>query len=157
MSRPLFGSSILSRGSTDGNRHLVEFRAGRMFLSGTLVTADLRKGLVYLYRSEDTLVHFWYSSYCNIQYLLTCLLTSYIAGKIGATVGPMKICLSSPMNAYSNASPSAQLGGCICWNSKRTIESSSFGCKKWVLPKTNNCADVLTTLWTMLRIVRLMR
>lgn len=58
MSRALFGSSNTLTGSTDGNRHLVEFRAGRMTLSGTTVTADLRKGLVYLYRTEAALVHF---------------------------------------------------------------------------------------------------
>lgn len=58
MSGPMFGSSSTLIGSTDGNRHLVEFRAGRMTLSGTTVTADLRKGLVYLYRTETALVHF---------------------------------------------------------------------------------------------------
>lgn len=36
----------------------MEFRAGKMSLSGTTVTPDKRKGLVYIYQSEDSLMHF---------------------------------------------------------------------------------------------------
>lgn len=61
----MFGSSSTLTGSTDGNRHLVEFRAGRMTLTGTIVTADLRKGLVYLYRTEAALVHFCWKDRSN--------------------------------------------------------------------------------------------
>eukprot|EP01135_Chromosphaera_perkinsii_P006729 Nk52_evm16s564 gene=Nk52_evmTU16s564 len=37
---------------------LVQFRAGRMHMEGSTVTADTQKGILYVYRSEDTLVHF---------------------------------------------------------------------------------------------------
>ncbi len=45
---------------TDGRREpksLVEFRAGKMRLSGSTVSADVRKGLVYM-KQEDRLMHF---------------------------------------------------------------------------------------------------
>ena len=48
--------------SSDGRREpksLVEFRAGKMKLEGKTVTADTRKGLVYL-KMEDTLLHFYW-------------------------------------------------------------------------------------------------
>ncbi len=46
--------------SGDGRREpksLVEFRAGKMTLSGSTVTADTRKGLVYM-KMADGLLHF---------------------------------------------------------------------------------------------------
>ena len=46
--------------SGDGRREpksLVEFRAGKMTLNGSTVTADTRKGLVYM-KLEDGLLHF---------------------------------------------------------------------------------------------------
>ena len=51
---PLFGSSA----GTSSSKNLVEFRAGKMSLRGTTVTADKRKGLVYVYQSDDSLMHF---------------------------------------------------------------------------------------------------
>ena len=39
-------------------RSLVEFRAGKMSLSQGVVTADKRKGLVYMKTSSDSLLHF---------------------------------------------------------------------------------------------------
>lgn len=40
-------------------RSLVEFRAGKMKLSGTTVSADTRKGLVYMrWDAEENLLHF---------------------------------------------------------------------------------------------------
>lgn len=57
MSGPIFGTST-QLGSSGGNRHLVEFRAGRMNMAGKMVHPDARKGLVYLYQSDDQLVHF---------------------------------------------------------------------------------------------------
>ena len=49
-------------GSGDGRREprsLVEFRAGKMSLSRGVVTADKRKGLVYMKTSDtDSLLHF---------------------------------------------------------------------------------------------------
>lgn len=45
-------------GSSNGNRHLVEFRAGRMTMVGKMVHPDTRKGLLYVYQAEDGLIHF---------------------------------------------------------------------------------------------------
>jgi len=40
------------------NKYLVEFRAGKMNQKGKMVHPDKRKGLVYMYQSDDTLMHF---------------------------------------------------------------------------------------------------
>jgi len=40
--------------SSGGSKNLVEFKCGKMSLSGTTVTADKRKGLLYIYRDECT-------------------------------------------------------------------------------------------------------
>lgn len=58
MSGPIFGNNASATGSSGGNRHLVEFCAGRMNMVGKLVTPDSRKGLVYMYQAEDGLIHF---------------------------------------------------------------------------------------------------
>lgn len=53
----LFGGS-----GNDGRREprsLIEFKAGKMTLSGTTVTADVRKGLVFM-KLDDGLVHFYW-------------------------------------------------------------------------------------------------
>jgi hypothetical protein len=50
----IFGNAA----STGGNRHLVEFRAGKMNMIGKMVHPDLRKGLVFVYSAEDGLIHF---------------------------------------------------------------------------------------------------
>lgn len=50
----LFGNSAVASSS----KNLVEFRAGKMTLRGTTVTADKRKGRVYIYQSDDSLMHF---------------------------------------------------------------------------------------------------
>ena len=52
-SQGLFGHTGRS-----SSKNLVEFRAGKMTLKGTTVTPDKRKGLVYIYQSEDSLMHF---------------------------------------------------------------------------------------------------
>lgn len=54
----LFGSAATGPGSTGGNKHLVEMRAGKMNLKGRMVMPDKRKGLLYVYQSEDSLMHF---------------------------------------------------------------------------------------------------
>jgi len=41
-------------GSGSGSKNLVEFKCGKMSLSGTTVTADKRKGLLYIYRDDCT-------------------------------------------------------------------------------------------------------
>lgn len=58
MSGPIFGSSSALGGSSGGNRHLVEFKAGRMNMVGKMVHPDQRKGLLYVYQAEDGLIHF---------------------------------------------------------------------------------------------------
>ncbi len=52
---PLFGTPE----TRNQNKNLVEFRAGKMFMShGNMVHPDTRKGLVYVYQSADGLMHF---------------------------------------------------------------------------------------------------
>lgn len=58
MSGPIFGSTSALGGSSGGNRHLVEFRAGRMNLVNKMVHPDNRKGMVYVYQADDGLIHF---------------------------------------------------------------------------------------------------
>lgn len=50
----LFGNTA----SLGSSKNLVEFRAGKMHLRGTTVTADKRKGQLYIYQSDDSLMHF---------------------------------------------------------------------------------------------------
>ena len=40
------------------SKNLVEFRAGKMSIADKRVTPDARKGTVYVYQSEDGLMHF---------------------------------------------------------------------------------------------------
>ncbi|XP_026487890.1 proteasomal ubiquitin receptor ADRM1 isoform X2 [Vanessa tameamea] len=54
----LFGNTSGLGGSSGGNKHIVEFRAGRMTLKGRMVHPDKRKGLLYVYQGEDSLMHF---------------------------------------------------------------------------------------------------
>ncbi|CAH0766471.1 unnamed protein product [Diatraea saccharalis] len=54
----LFGNSSALGGSSGGNKHIVEFRAGRMTLKGRMVHPDKRKGLLYVYQGDDSLMHF---------------------------------------------------------------------------------------------------
>lgn len=58
MSSALFGRSASGVGSTGGHKHLIEVKAGKMQFKGKMVHPDKRKGLVFLYRSDDSLVHF---------------------------------------------------------------------------------------------------
>lgn len=54
----LFGNSNDGRSEP---RSLVEFRAGKMSLSGTTVTADTRKGLIFMKQEGmDRLMHFYW-------------------------------------------------------------------------------------------------
>ena len=41
-------------GSGSGSKNIVEFKCGKMNLAGTTVTADERKGLLYIYRDDCT-------------------------------------------------------------------------------------------------------
>lgn len=40
------------------NKNLVEFKAGKMTMKGKMVYPDSRKGLLYVYQSDDSLIHF---------------------------------------------------------------------------------------------------
>lgn len=50
----LFGNTS----SRSQNKNLVEFKAGKMTQKGKMVHPDKRKGLLYVYQSEDSLMHF---------------------------------------------------------------------------------------------------
>ena len=50
----LFGGSTSRSG---GSKNLVEFKAGKMTMKGKTVTADKRKGFLYVYQSDDELMH----------------------------------------------------------------------------------------------------
>lgn len=39
-------------------KNLIEFKAGKMHLVEKMVHADTRKGLIYIYQSDDSLIHF---------------------------------------------------------------------------------------------------
>jgi len=52
-----------SRGGSSKN--IVEFRAGKMHLKGTTVHPDKRKGLVYVYQADDSLMHFCWKDRTN--------------------------------------------------------------------------------------------
>lgn len=50
----LFGNNA-SRGTP---KNLVEFKAGKMTIKGKMVYPDIRKGQLYVYQSDDSLMHF---------------------------------------------------------------------------------------------------
>lgn len=52
MSSALFGASQAR------SKNLVEFKAGKMTLKNKTVHPDKRKGLVYVYQADDSLMHF---------------------------------------------------------------------------------------------------
>lgn len=55
MSSPfLFGNEA----TTSASKYLVEFKAGKMVMSGTTVSPIKRKGMIYLHQSDDNLMHF---------------------------------------------------------------------------------------------------
>ena len=49
----LFGANSRSQ-----SKNLVEFRAGKMYMKEKMVHPDKRKGLLYVYQAEDSLMHF---------------------------------------------------------------------------------------------------
>ncbi|KAI8905256.1 putative ARM-1 protein variant 3 [Powellomyces hirtus] len=54
------GSMFGNAGQQQGNQPLVQFRAGKCTRSGTTVTPDTRKGLLYMNQGEDSLMHFYW-------------------------------------------------------------------------------------------------
>ena len=47
-----------SGGAARGVKNLVEFKAGKMNLKDKMVQPDKRKGIIYVYQSDDSLMHF---------------------------------------------------------------------------------------------------
>ena len=50
----LFGGSS----TRSQSKYLVEFKAGKMTMRGKMVHPDKRKGMVHVYQSDDSLMHF---------------------------------------------------------------------------------------------------
>lgn len=55
---PLFCNSNSAISAGGKIKKIVEFRAGRMVFNGRMVEPDKRKGIVFVYKSEDSLIHF---------------------------------------------------------------------------------------------------
>lgn len=52
-------AALFSNNAVRGaSKNLVEFKAGKMNMKGKMVFPDTRKGLLYVYQSEDSLMHF---------------------------------------------------------------------------------------------------
>jgi len=51
-------SALFGTGGSSRSKNLIEFKAGKMSLKGKMVHPDKRKGLVYVYQSDDSLMHF---------------------------------------------------------------------------------------------------
>lgn len=56
-SNALFSSSNNSANIANGSKMLVQFRAGRMNLRDRMLHPDTRKGILYVYQSDDSLMH----------------------------------------------------------------------------------------------------
>ncbi|XP_044745864.1 proteasomal ubiquitin receptor ADRM1-like [Coccinella septempunctata] len=54
----LFPNVPTALGYRSGVKHVVEMRAGKMELRGRMIYPDKRKGLIYVFQSEDSLMHF---------------------------------------------------------------------------------------------------
>ncbi|XP_069704178.1 proteasomal ubiquitin receptor ADRM1-B [Periplaneta americana] len=55
---PVGGALFGSSGARSQSKNLVECKAGKMTLKGKMVHPDKRKGLLYVYQSDDSLMHF---------------------------------------------------------------------------------------------------
>ena len=53
MALPLFGGT-----QQKSTKNLIEFKAGKMVQKGKMVHPDTRKGMIYVYKSDDSLTHF---------------------------------------------------------------------------------------------------
>ncbi|KAL3889213.1 hypothetical protein ACJMK2_001560 [Sinanodonta woodiana] len=59
------GALVGTANGRSQNKNLVEFRAGKMYMKGKMVHPDKRKGQVYIYQSEDSLMHFCWKDRTN--------------------------------------------------------------------------------------------
>jgi 26S proteasome regulatory subunit N13 len=50
-------SALFNSSANQRTKNLIEFKAGKMILQGKTVKPDKRKGLLYAYQSDDTLMH----------------------------------------------------------------------------------------------------
>jgi hypothetical protein len=55
---PVVSSLFGNTGTRAQSKNLVECKAGKMSLKGKMVHPDKRKGLLYVYQSDDSLMHF---------------------------------------------------------------------------------------------------
>lgn len=55
---PVVSSLFGNASSRAQSKNLVECKAGKMSLKGKMVHPDKRKGLLYVYQSDDSLMHF---------------------------------------------------------------------------------------------------
>lgn len=53
------GTALFANSSSrNQSKNLIEFKAGKMTMKGKMVHPDKRKGLLYIFQSEDSLMHF---------------------------------------------------------------------------------------------------
>ncbi|KXS19251.1 adhesion regulating molecule [Gonapodya prolifera JEL478] len=57
MSAPL-PANVFAAAAAPKSSNIVEFKAGKLFRDGSMVKPDPRRGLIYLYKSDDGLLHF---------------------------------------------------------------------------------------------------
>lgn len=55
---PSSGALFGNTNARNQSKNLVEFKAGKMTMKGKMVHPDKRKGLLYVYQSDDSLMHF---------------------------------------------------------------------------------------------------
>ena len=122
----LFASS---RGSGAASRHYVEFRAGKMTLKNRTLTADKRKGQVFVWRApNEGFIHFcWKDRTTGRQEDVNRRYSRSTHHCLPSRDHLRRIYTFFPTTPSSNESINAKRGVSTCSNSKRRIEDSSFG------------------------------
>lgn len=150
------GNNSSLPGSSGGNRHLVEFRAGRMTMVGKMVHPDTRKGLLYVYQADDGLIHFcWKNRTTNkveddlIIFPDDCEFKRVEQCKTGR-VYLLKVSdlMSNSTKRWDNFQFIFRFLFCIS-SSNRHRHVCSFGCKSQKWTKTRNGVAALTKSWTI--------